>query len=388
MTSTIECRISQSAKNRLLFGHQWIYANECITPVKELPVGGIVKVISEDSKWYDYAVSNPYSLIAMRRLLTNQFPTKEWLWKRLDWALLLRMNVIQDDVFRLVYSEGDYLSGLIIDKYEQHFIIQITSAGMENWLEWIVEWIQKNFLPKSIQMRNDLPHRKLEGLSLENRILHGIPVDVFEWEWNSIRVLTNLSTGQKTGSYLDQRFNQLEMEHVKPNAFVLDLFTNNGGFAVRAAKKGAKVVAIDSSKSSIELAKKTAKINGVENKIEFIVSDVFEFLREDNQKYDYIICDPPPFAKNRKDLRKAKIAYQKLNEKCIDRLNERGILYTFSCSHLLSKYDFNELLLKAVKGRDLLYCQSLHQPLDHPILLCHPETEYLKGMKLLKRGIR
>lgn len=379
MLSIPECRISKAAEVRCRLGHHWIFANELITPIKELPVGGIVKVLSENNHFIDFAFSNPNSLITLRRLFTKSYPDQTWLWKRLDAALDFREKHLMHPIYRLVFAEGDFLSGLTIDRYKDNYVIQITSKAMENYLESIIGWLETKLKPQSIALRNDNQYRKMEGLPLENVILKGELPERFEWSWYGVTMIADLKNGQKTGAYLDQRFHYLLMDQLTKQKRVLDLFCHTAGFGIRAAKLGKDVIAVDSSQDSISLAQEIAKKNHVESRIKFVVEDVNKFLKQNDEKFDVIICDPPSLIKSRKEQKKGEIAYQKLNQRCFQKLNQDGYLVTFSCSHLLTSSELLKLLVKASKGNDIFLYKTLHQPIDHPILLSHPETEYLKG---------
>ncbi|MCX7836245.1 MAG: class I SAM-dependent rRNA methyltransferase [bacterium] len=387
MYSVPECRISKAAEKRIRLGHQWIFANELLTPVKELPYGNIVKIVSDKNHLLDYAFSNPNSLITLRRLLTNTFPDSDWIKNRLENAFQFRLKNFDIPVYRLAFSEGDYLSGLTIDRFDNHYVLQITSAGMEKFLDEIVGWLKSKLNAKSIIARNETSYRKMEGLSTENVTLYGNPPENFEWNWYGIQMISNLKEGQKTGAYLDQRFHYLLMDQLSKGKKVLDLFCHTAGFGIRAAKMGAEVIAVDSSKESISLAKEIAKRNQVENRIQFIVEDANHFLKNTTYQFDTIVCDPPPLIKSRKDQKLGEIAYQKLNQRCFEKLHSNGILITFSCSHLLTTSSLFNLLVKSAKGMMVQLISTLHQPKDHPILLSHPETEYLKGYIFLKREV-
>ncbi|MDK9700671.1 MAG: hypothetical protein OEM52_11055, partial [bacterium] len=217
-------RIKPEAWRRLRNGHRWVFANELETAVSELPVGGIIQIIGNDGKHFGYAHANPRTLIAARILTysTNP-PGREWLFSRLDAAYRMREQLGFGNVYRLVFSEADSLPGLIIDRYDEHFVIQILTAGMEFWRSHIVDWLRKQFHPQSLHFRNDSPYRIQEGLSAENVTMIGEPPDRFRWETDGVIQLANLKSGQKTGSFLDQRINRTAIDpYVTPNSIVLD----------------------------------------------------------------------------------------------------------------------------------------------------------------------
>ncbi len=381
MDNVIDIIIKQRAAKKLNSGYLWVFSNEIVDIIKSDP-GVFVNVIDENENSYGLAIYNPHSLIALRLLNTNTLPDNAFFIDRINSAKLLREWVLPDEnSYRLVFGESDLLSGLIIDKYGDYFSVQIQSAGMEKMIDSITGALLELFPDtKGIIAKNNSRAREIEGLQSEDRILFGAIPDNIPFSENDINLSISLKQGQKTGYFLDQRPNRNFIGSIAKGARVLDCFCNQGGFALSALKGGADyALGIDISESVIDRAEINAEMNSFNN-YSFQTKDVFDFLKNDNEKWDIIILDPPAFAKNRKTVPAAKKGYARINSLAMQKLNPGGILATSSCSHHIFEDVFHDVIIReaAKLGRQLQLIYRGQQGVDHPILPPMPETRYLK----------
>lgn len=360
----------------------WIFSNELVE-VPQLEPGSIVDVIAADATRLRLAFYNPNSLISLRLLLTDSIDgLRELLINRIINANHRRLTIFKNSLsYRMTFGESDFLPGLIIDRYEDYYAIQIQSAGFELLRNIIVDAVlQINPATKGIVLKSNSKSREIEGLSTEDELLFGTIPEIITINDNYIKLNLNLSKGQKTGYFLDQRLNRSFLTKIAHGKTILDCFTNIGGFALSAAAGGAATITgIDISNSAIELARQNAKLNNFN--INFVCDDVFDFLNSNaDSKWDIIVLDPPAFAKNKKSVSTAKAAYTKLNKMAFTMLTPGGILLTASCSHHIYEDTFYSLVLDAAKKAgvrmNLVYRGS--QASDHPIYPPMPETSYLK----------
>ncbi|MFP4368637.1 MAG: class I SAM-dependent rRNA methyltransferase [Candidatus Kapaibacterium sp.] len=378
-----ELKLRRNAGYRLSKGHLWVFSNE-LESIPSLEPGTVVSLKSDKGKGLGLAFFNPRTLIALRLLNTNEVPDKEFFRKRIEKALELRLAFFEKKgSFRLVFGESDYLPGLVIDKYNEHFVMQIHSAGMEYMSGMIVGALLDLFPEtKSICTKHDSRLREMEGLSPEDNVLYGQPA-ITKYYDEGIDFRIDLTGGQKTGFYLDQRYNRHFLKNISKGKSVLDCFTNQGGFALNAAFAGASIIkAVDSSEDALTIAEENALMNGFKN-IEFISSDVFDFLdneQKERNRYDIVVLDPPAFAKSKKNIPQAAAAYTKLNRDAAKLVNEGGYLCTSSCSHHVGENDFSEAVSAGIKkaGRQGQLVYKGHHPHDHPAHPAMPETFYLK----------
>ena len=378
--------LKKNEERRLLKGHQWIFSNEIERKEDVESDICVVALVSFSGRFLGQGFYNKHSLIAYRHLTdTEETIDENFLRRRMIRAFELRKKLNSDrEVFRLVNSESDFLPGLIIDKFEDKYSIQIFSAGMELFIDDIIEILKTEFNATTIVEKNNNDLRTLEGLELREGLIFGGD-STFEVKIDDIEYNIDLLKGQKTGFYLDQTDNRkLIRNYVKKNHKILDLFCNEGGFALNAAYAGAEnITAVDNSEHSINMAKLNAESNGFTS-INFVKDDVFDYLDAEFQtsnKYDVIILDPPSFTKSRKTIMTAVKGYTELNSKCLRLLNYNSLLFTFSCSHHISEEIFQELLgesaFKANRKIQLIHKHVVSN--DHPILLQMNETGYLKG---------
>ena len=385
--------LKKNEERRLKLGHQWIFSNEIEKTDAGINNGEVVELFSGNNKFLGKGFYNKNSLIAYRHLTDkDEEIDKAFFFKRISLANSLRKKVKPErEVYRLVNSESDYLPGLIIDKFKNKFSCQIFSYGMNEFAGTINGILTENFKAELIVEKNDNELRVLEGL--EKR--EGIVLDrmqeedkAFEVTIDGIKYKIDLLKGQKTGFYLDQCENRLMLRnYVNEKSRVLDLFCNEGGFALNAAIAGAaEVTAIDASVHSIETAKYNAGLNGLKE-IKFISSDVFGYLNDlfqTQERYDIIILDPPSFTKSKKNLFTALKGYSELNYKAMRLLKPNSFLYTFSCSYHINEKIFEDMLVKCAEEakRKIQITDFRNCSYDHPILPQMPETKYLKGYML------
>lgn len=385
--------LNKNEERRMLIGHQWIFSNE-IEKMKDVTRNGeVVELFSNSGKFLGKGFYNKNSLIAYRQLTGKDEPIdKAFFFKRISMANSLRRKVYPDrEVYRLVNSESDFLPGLIIDKFEDRYSIQIFSFGMNEYLETIKEILIENFKAVFIAEKNNNELRTLEGLEKTERVVYD-EVDsgdkTFIVTIDGIMYKLDLMMGQKTGFYLDQCENrQLLRKYMNEKYNVLDLFCNEGGFALNAALAGvSEITAVDSSEHSIKVATENATLNGFSN-INFICKDVFEYMNElfqTTERFDFIILDPPSFAKSKKNLFTALKGYTELNYKAMRLLKPNSMLFTFSCSHHVSEKNYEDMLIKsaAEAKRKIQIIEFRNCSFDHPVLPQMNETKYLKGYLL------
>jgi 23S rRNA (cytosine1962-C5)-methyltransferase len=285
----------------------------------------------------------------------------------------------------VVYSEGDLLPSLIVDRYDDVIVLQTLSQGTDRIKSTLLDILIDQFQPRAVIERNDARVRQLEGLPLTSGTIYGTTPDQFEIVQHGLRFLVSPSGGQKTGSFLDQRENRLAARaaaRVSAGLRALDCFTFNGGFALHLAGACKEVTAIDISDQAIEAAKQNAGLNQIQN-VEFQVANVFDALRDleaRGERYDTIVLDPPAFAKNRASLKAAIRGYKEINLRALKLLNQGGVLITCTCSYHVSEDLFVEILADAALDarRRLQIMEKRMQASDHPVLLGVPETYYLK----------
>lgn len=369
---------------RLRGGHPWVYRTEIAALIDVAP-GTSVPFQTEKGETLAWGYVNEKSTITGRAFHWGaEPPPKNWLEQKLKQALARRLRFYKARVYRLAFSEGDGLPGLIIDRYNDLCVVQETTAGMEARRgEWL-EALQKLIKPKWIYLRNESPIRQKEGLARESLWLSdpapeaGITVKIA-----GVEFLINPAVGHKSGFYLDQQLNYETWQRwIKPGDQLLDLFCYQGGFALAGLQAGAaKATAVDSSGPALVHARANAEKNGVADKIKLIESDVIQFLQADNNLYDLISLDPPPMAKSAPQLRLAFGKYLQLHKAAMKKLKPGGLLFTYSCSEAVEWESLTKIIKSAAQqiGRRATLLQRLSQPPDHPFGAAFPEGEYLRG---------
>jgi 23S rRNA (cytosine1962-C5)-methyltransferase len=367
-------------------GHPWIFSNEIKSEGKIEP-GAIVR-IHQGKKFLGRGFYNPHSLIAVRRFTnTDQEFNQHFLDGMIDRALVRRKAWSNENSFRLVHSESDGLPGLIIDKYENDYVIQINCYGMDKRRDMIIESLTR-MKPGFIYEKSDTQLRKLEGLEAVQKLHYGNLTNPVAIRQAGIPIMVDVETGQKTGFFFDLADIRKMVKEISRGRTVLDLFCYTGAFSLYAASGGAlSVTAVDSSQSAIELAQVNS-INAGTDDIRFICADAFEFLRNHEHQYDVIIVDPSSFTKSKKSLSAARRGYGEINRQAMKRLANNGILVTTSCSYHMNEQDFLEILRKAAvdAGTLMEIMDRATQSSDHPVLLNMPESHYLKCIFLRRIG--
>lgn len=385
--------LKKNEERRLLMGHQWVFSNEIERTEGDLESGGVVELFSGNQKFLGKGFYNKNSLIAYRHLTDkDEEIDRAFIFKRISLANSLRKKFVpENNVYRLVNSESDFLPGLIIDKFEDKFSFQIFSLGMNMYSDTIKDILVENFKAKLIVEKNDNELRSLEGLEKKEGVVYDETASAdktFIVEIDDLKYKIDLLKGQKTGFYLDQCGNRvLIRKYVNEKTKVLDLFCNEGGFALNAAYGGAsEVTGVDSSDHSIQMAIENAKLNNLEG-INFIAKDAFEFLNDlfqTSERFDFIILDPPSFTKSKKNVFTALKGYHELNYKAMRLLKPNSFLFTFSCSHHISESNFENMLVKCSSEAriKIQVVEFRNCSFDHSVLLQMPETKYFKGYLL------
>jgi len=382
--------LKKNADKRLHAGHVWVYSNEIDTkrsPLKDFQTGEVIKICAADDKVMGIGYINPNTLICARIVSRN--PKYDLsvglLVDRFKTALALRDSLFSSPYYRLIYGDSDGLSGLIVDRFANVVVVQINTAGMEAMKDMIVEALVKALEPCAIVMRNDTANRKLEGLESYVEVAYGeLPEEVFVEE-NETRFVIPVETGQKTGWFYDHRMNRQRMQSYIQGKRVLDLFSYVGGWGVQAAVHGAEsVLCVDASQKALEYAQRSADLNEVQDKLQTCQGDVFDILkalRQDQEKFDVVVLDPPAFIKRRKDQRQGELAYRRINQMAMQVLERGGTLISASCSMHLPHQTLIDILNTSSRhiDRQLQVLEQGHQGPDHPIHPAIPETAYLKS---------
>jgi len=383
-------KLKKNEERRLLAGHLWVYSNEVDigkTPLTGFEPGSGVVIQSAVGKTLGAGYINPHSLICARLLSRRPrtvFDTAFFV-RRLRIALELRAGLFASPFYRLVYGEGDGLPGLIIDRYADVLVVQITTAGMELLKEELLAALQQLLAPAGILLRNDNPMRALEGLPLEPVVIGVVPETV-TLEEGGARFVVPLGTGQKTGWFYDQRSNRLALHKYVRGKRVLDAFSYRGAWGIQAAAAGAEdVCCVESSASALAALQINIALNGQEESVRLAGGDAFELISDmhaGGQKFDVVIVDPPAFIKRRKDIRKGEQGYFRLNRLALQVLAPGGILISCSCSMHLAENRLQGILLQAARqqGRQLQILERGFQAMDHPVHPAIPETAYLKAL--------
>ena len=390
--------ISRKGADWVAGGHPWIYEAE-VLEAPDCPNGALADAVSEKGRYLGTGFVSRESKIRLRLLSRNandRFDETFWR-RRLQYAWDYRKAVMgQDlDACRLIFGEADGFPGLTVDKFHDLLVAQTLSVGMEQRKEQIfpllVELLEADGFPiRGLYERNDVAIRSLEGLeqfkgwfALPGKELPDSPVtEICE---NGVFYKVDVENGQKTGFFLDQKYNRLAVARLARGRRVLDCFTHTGSFALNAALGGAEnVTAVDVSESAIEMARENARRNGLEEKMDFLAADVFELLpkliEQGGHPYDLIILDPPAFTKSRKTVDSAERGYKEINLRALRLLPRGGYLATASCSHFMPSEKFVRMLRSAAldAGVQLRQIEARQQAPDHPILWNVPETDYLK----------
>lgn len=393
--------VTKKAETSLRAGHPWVYDAEitAITPEAPIENGSLVDVVSSKGTYLGTGFYSEKSKIRVRILAQNANETfgEAFFERRLRYAVEYRKTVMQEDFSncRLIFGEADGLPGLTVDRFSNLLVAQVLSYGMDLRKDMIFSLLLKILRESGekidgIYERNDVAIRELEGLTQykawakvsENDHPASTQTEIIE---NGIRYTVDVENGQKTGFFLDQKYNRREIARIVKGKTLLDCFTHTGSFALNAAKGGAKkVIAVDISETAVAMARENAEKNGLSDVMECVKADVFDYLRglyEKREKpYDFIILDPPAFTKSRKTVGNATNGYKEINQLAMRILPRGGYLATCSCSHFMRDDLFRKMLVDSAAevGVKLRQIEARQQGPDHPILWNVPETDYLK----------
>ena len=393
--------VTPKGEKFLAGGHVWVYADEITSIDGTTENGGLVDVRSQKGKYLGTGFYNDHSKIRVRIVSKNandRFDQAFWE-RKLRWALDYRRTVMGERDFsccRLIFGEADAFPGLTVDRFGNVLVTQVLSLGIERIKEMLysllIRILREEMGQEIIALfeRNDVAIRALEGMEQYTGFWNGEQLltsldgrcDITE---NDIVYTVDYINGQKTGFFLDQKYNRAAIQKIAKGRRVLDCFTHTGSFALNAAKGGAAhVTAVDVSSDALAMAKRNAEQNGLDERMDFLCTDVFDLLTEladaNRKDYDFIILDPPAFTKSRDTLKNAIRGYKEINLKAMKLLPRGGYLATCSCSHFMTETYFKQMLHNAAAdaGVGLRQIEARQQSPDHPILWNVPETDYLK----------
>lgn len=365
--------------------HPWIFSGAIQFKDKSINSGDLVSVFSFNDEFIGIGTYSPSSIsVRILSRLDIILDINFW-YNKLKSAKELREHLeINSDSYRLVHGEGDFVSGLIIDKYANLFVIQAHDEGIFKMLDQIksalVELYGKDIIVYN-KSKKSLPFLE----NIEESFIYGDSVDFIKITENNLFFNVDVVNGQKTGFFIDQRDNRNLVKKFANNKKCLNTFCYTGGFSVYSLSGGASMcTSVDSSELAIEATIKNIELNGFSEKHQALKSDVFKFFENNTEKFDLIVVDPPAFAKHQKARKQALNAYTRINKMAIDSLSDDGFLFTFSCSQAISEEDFQRAIFNAVlqTNRSCQIISKLGQPKDHPLDIYHPEGKYLKGFML------
>lgn len=384
--------LAKGREKSLLRRHPWVFSGAVARIEGKVNLGETIDIVDAHGKWLARAAYSPASQICARvwsfdrnenidtdffvRRLEQAQPWRDWLAKR-DGL----------DSYRLIAGESDGLPGITIDRFAHFLVLQLLSAGADYQRPFLVEALQKLYPECSIYERSDVAVRKKEGLPLtQGSIIGELPPALLAIEEHGMKLLVDIQQGHKTGYYLDQRDSRFATRGYVENKRVLNCFSYTGGFAVSALMGNCRqVVSVDTSQEALDIAKQNVELNQLDlSKAEFLRDDVFKLLRkyrDNGEKFDVIIMDPPKFVENKNQLSGACRGYKDINMLACQLLNPGGILMTFSCSGLMTTDLFQKIIADAAldAGRELQFIEQFRQAADHPVIASYPEGLYLKG---------
>lgn len=377
--------LGKNQERRLRSGHLWIFSNEIETIEGTPEPGGEVVVLDHRGGIVGVGLYNPHSLIAVRLFVRRERPIDQSLFReRLERAIELRKRILPvEQTYRLVFSEGDFLPGLIVDRYGDYLSVQSLTLGIEKRIDMILDLLMEMLRPTAIVCRRDSRSRTHEQLPLEEPLFRGEVPDRIDAPYEGFVLETDLKGGQKTGEFLDQRENRKRVAIESRGRRVLDLYCHTGLFALHCATAGAaSVIGIDRSGPAIERARNNHRRNASTRSIEFREQEVetaLEGFEGAGERFDLIVMDPPSLVKSRKTLREGAAKYEMLNASAMRLLPTGGMLATASCSHHVDATAFLEILREAAKRAGVVFrvVEVRGQSRDHPMLLAAKETSYL-----------
>ena len=388
--SLARVRLNKNEDRRLRAGHVWVFSNEVdnsATPIAQLPPGEPVLIEDSAGHVLGSGYVNPHALICAR--LVSRDPRyvldQSLITHRLNIALSLRARLYDRPFYRLAFGDSDGLPGLVIDRYDDICVAQITTAGMERLKPDIAAAVEKVLRPRALLFRNDGSARALEGLPSYVEPAFGEVPETVTVEEADARFTVRPASGQKTGWFYDQRPNRLRLRAYAKGLRVLDVFSYVGAWGISAALAGAtEVVCIDSSARAVDDVRANAELNGVAERVRLEQADAFEALRAlraARERFDVVVLDPPAFIKRKKDIKEGTQAYQRLNQMAMQVLSKDGILVSCSCSYHLQRDALLGAMLKSSRHIDrfMAVIEEGHQGPDHPVHPAIPETAYLKA---------
>ena len=377
--------LKRKISQRIALGHPWIFNNEVERVLGPVSPGDIVEVYYWDDQFAGMGYINPQSQIIVRLLTRKkEIIDTEFFYKRILEAWNYRQKIGYTENCRLIFGEADGLPALIIDKFNDYFVIQTLALGIDVWKPAIVDALNRIFSPKGIYERNDVPVRELEGLEQKKDFLSApFPTEIIINE-NDLRFHVNIETGQKTGYFLDQQDNRRAIEPIVKDAEVLGAFTYTGTFEIHAAHYGAKsVLGIDISENAVAQANKNAALNKLDHIVKFEAMNAFDVLKnwgKQGKQYDVVMLDPPAFTKSRATIEKAITGYKEINLRGMKLIKNGGFLVTSSCTNLVNPELFLDTIHLAAKDarKRIRQVTFKTQSSDHPIIWGMENTHYLK----------
>lgn len=380
--------LRKTRETKVRAGHPWIYSSEIDRVEGDFEDGGIVDVYSSKGAFYGRGFFNTKSVITLRMLtLSDEACDRAFFRDRVMNAVEYRKRLCDINSCRLIYSESDFLPGLVVDKFGDYLSVQILTLGIDRLRDMIVELLVEAVAPKGIYERSDVPVRRHEGLEQRTGLLYGEVPDRVDMYENGLLMSVDIKNGQKTGYFLDQKQNRSGIAPFCPGARVLDCFCHNGAFSLHAAKYGAKdVLGVDISEDALEVSRLNAERNGLKN-VRFEARNCFDYLRElsdEGEKFDLVILDPPAFTKSKATVESALRGYKEINLRGLKLVNSGGFLVTCSCSQHISDEMFLDMLKGAIRDskKRVRLIETRTQAIDHPLLPAAPETKYLKCVYL------
>ena len=380
--------LRKTRETRVRGGHPWIYASEIERVEGEFENGDIVDVADFRGKFIGRGFYNPQSQISLRILTRNDEPCdRDFFAKRISDAWEYRKLWCDPNSCRLIYSESDFLPGLVVDKFGDVLVMQSLSLGIDRIKDMLCDLLMEIVKPMGIWERSDVPVRRLEGMQQTTGLLRGEVPDLVDMVENGIHFQVDVKNGQKTGFFLDQKENRAALAPICKDAKVLGCFCHNGSFSLHAAKFGAKsVLGVDISEEALEVARENARMNNLTN-VTFEAHNCFDHLREltdANEQFDVVILDPPAFTKNKAALESALRGYKEINLRGLKLVRPGGFLVTCSCSQHVLTDAFQDMVNQAARDakKRIRLVEYRTQAKDHPILPQSIETKYLKCMIL------
>lgn len=369
---------------RALSGHPWIFATEINGYDGEYTNGDIVEVYTSDNTFIGKGYINDASQITIRIMTRdiNEEIDKDFFRKKLKDAWEYRKKVVDTSSCRFIFGEADFMPGMVIDKFEDIYVIQSLALGIDKYKQTIVDILVEEYNARGVYERSDAAVRLKEGMEQTKGFLGETFDTMITIEENGVKYYVDIENGQKTGFFLDQKENRKAIHKICKDSEVIDVFTHTGSFALNAGIAGAKsVLGIDISQHAVDFCRKNSELNNLQDIVKFECHDAFDILKEFNyqgREFDVVILDPPAFTKARETIKNAKKGYKKINYRGIKLVKKGGYLVTASCSHFMSPELFKEAIYEAAKdaGRMLRQVEFKTQAPDHPILWTDNEESY------------